>query len=222
MIIYTANYGGYDPPVKGAGLYFTDQQAPDGWEDRTFSAPWFDVLPDVGKAKALKIFPWLVLGDDWHDCLWVDANIEWRGGQFPDTDFATLEQTSTKSIWREFSRLDSNMERKYGLSLKGSYKQQKAHYEDYGMQEHDGNSCRTCVVYRRNTPRVRWICHAWLDEFLSWQNWRDQPALRFVLWQMREHVRLIPQAVGSRWQGLDFVLHKHAYGAYSGYENINV
>lgn len=212
MIMYTANYGNYDPPIPGRGYYFTDQDAPGDWQCCRYSAPWFDALPDVGKAKVLKIYPWMVLGDDWADCLWIDANVDWRGGTFPDTDFATLAQPSTDNLYREFQRIGRNMERKYGIPLKSSYAAQEARYSDLGVPAHDGNGCRTCVVYRRNTARVRWICRAWLDEFMAWKNWRDQPSLRFVLWQLREHVQLIPPAVGTRWHDLDFVLRKHVYG----------
>ena len=200
-ILYTVNLGGYDktpsirPDVLRDGwraLYFTDrpETLPAGWE--LGRIPWDDLPACIGQAepvmaaKSFKILPWLCLGDDWERSAWIDANIKYRRpleilSARHSQGFVTMAQPQLDSLYQELDKLVRNGKRPYMADQKASYREQLEYYEATETPDRDGHACRTCVIFRNNTNSVRTLCEDWYQEFWSWNNGRDQVALRKVL-----------------------------------------
>lgn len=189
-VVYTANIDGYDvvPALRAShkrdwrALCFQDQVGPaSGW---TFGAlpeeEWWSRLIPPAKAKVIKIMPWLVLGDDWEQCVWVDANIAVQKplDDMPTGPFVTLQQRSTDQFYRELRSIQSHP-RGYLEPLRELIREKTQEYRDLGIPEKDrtGGIC-TRWVYRQNTPSVKAFCEAVLHRFLMDGIWRDQVAWR--------------------------------------------
>ena len=120
-------------------------------------------------------------------------------------DFVVLANDWTDNINDEF-HLCINSDRPYIQHCKPSFVAQQKAY----MHVMDTPGIRCGVMLRRNTPRVFSICHEWLQEFLAWQNWRDQTPLRKVLHDLNEDVELVPQTGKKAWK-LQFEIIPHEY-----------
>jgi len=213
-ILYTANYGGYDtvPALPNvvrdsvdAAYCFTDRpdMAGDGWQCCVYGDTDWEELPDVAKAKALKIMPWRVFEDDWDECVWSDGRVQWLGAPPLSTDpFKTLHHPQTDSLYKEFRlwRVGKHPYHK-NADIRARMDAQQDAYSAAGVPDMDGCGCRTSVLMRQNTDETRRLCDAWWDVFMEWRTWSDQLALRKAVHDTGIPIALVRKdATVNKWK----------------------
>lgn len=207
-ILYTANYGNYDnlipitiqKPDNWSAYYFTDcTEFPKGWIKRTYSAPnWWKELPNPAKAKCIKIYPWLVLGNQWDWCIWVDSNMSISNQTFKiidkhKEDFMVFPQKGLDKLYTEVDRITRHP-RKYLKDLKDHIKEREKYYKSIEIPDNDiTGGIGTGIIIRKNTKQVRHFCIDVMKQFLEDAYWRDQVSFRIVAHQKNFHIHKIPR-----------------------------
>ncbi len=212
-IVFTGLFGDYDDLAElpedlkrgWRAICFTDDphKASRGWEARHVDTRLFNKLPNVAVSKCIKLNPqyWL---PQHSASLWIDANrtilrpIRDFESRYAD-DFVTMTHPNTKykDLYTEIKRCQKH-KRNYISGVVKKLRQQAAAYESEGVPAKDGYDCENGVIYRRNVESVRIINMLWWGEFMKRETWRDQLALRYVLWKYGFKIKLIDRSVVSR------------------------
>ena len=188
-MIYSANYGGWDPPRAQpvAVRMFTDETHPltlaapyvpergdrahptDPQTQNRLNAKWWKLRPDLACPEA-------------EVTVWIDASVTILR---PDIEALALEELGDDDAlfmrhpWRDDIYAEqeaSHPNMKYdGQPTAG----QVAHYRADGHPEHWG-LIQTTMLVRRNNARVRALDEAWWDEIVRWSI-QDQLSLPYLL-----------------------------------------
>ncbi len=211
-IIYTALFDGYDTlaPIPDRyrddwdAICFTDtpEAVPDGWRAVFLDQSWFPGLPPVAISKIIKHQPanWLPP----HDAsIYIDANRtvirpldEFEQEFCTDTEFLSMTHPGAAyhDVYAEI-RACKRHNRDY-LKVKGMADKldaQEQAYRAVGAPERIGHLCELGTIYRRDTWTSWYIGSLWCAEFLVRETWRDQIALRYVLWRYGLSIDLAPR-----------------------------
>lgn len=197
VVIYTANFGGYDAPypqhpqdITVEWVCLTDDP------DAIVPHPWTAHYVDLGgehpnlAAKRYKIQPPWFLRDEWTTAIWIDANMEIvdpafarEAQQYVNNGIAIWAHPRRDCVYDEITvsapgGKESQNDRYANLRLP----EQAEAYRAEGMPEHAGLYASGTIVWRRGECDT--ISKAWLDEMERWGCFHDQLLLPVVCWRL--------------------------------------
>jgi hypothetical protein len=196
VIVYTVNLGGYDKlnpaPNHYAGfsndfrfLYFTDGEAPEGWEK-------VPIEIEMGGRKESRFWKMNSHLLPEHDIsIYVDAGCQWvrhpakMVSYLADGDIGLCEHPKEKCIYQHAY----NCMRLKLDNIIPIFKQ-IGKYADEGMPEGLGLT-ENCVILRANNKHVKKINELWWKEYKEGSQ-RDQLSLPYVLWKLKPKVTIMP------------------------------
>lgn len=206
VVIYTANYGGYDRTRAQAAqtldvewVYFSDgtmPDEPDAWSTRLSAV---DGTHPNQAAKRLKVSPpWDEFAPETRYAIWFDANMEITSPDFARDAIAAVHDEV--AIWQHprrecvydeviYSRpggKESQGDRYAELDLDG----QAAAYRAEGYPEKNGMVASGTIVWERG-PIQEKLSAAWLDEVERW-GFHDQIAFPVVAWRLGINPGIFP------------------------------
>jgi hypothetical protein len=199
IIVYTVNIGGYDklnpapvhPNPDFEFLYFTDGEAPDGWNkveiesgDRKASRFW--------KINSHLLPP--------HDIsIYVDASAYWK--KFPakminyldDCDIGLPEHPTTNCVYDHALKC---LQLKLG-TLMVIFKQ-VGRYANEGLPQNFGLT-ENGLIIRKNNAKIKELNELWWKEYQEGSQ-RDQLSMPYALWKVKPKLKILPfSARENKW-----------------------
>jgi len=207
MIVYTANFDGYDmvrPPVdpgEARWVCITDgEAAPEPWQTIALR-PWRWGSPRK-RARMYKVRSHHWFTDD--VVVWLDGNVQLK--QAPGMLERYIEQTDIACVEHP-ARKDQYDEASVCLkSRKGDPERIREQVKAYHAEGCPGRPVgATFLLIRRQTPAVTKLNDLWWAQVRRYSV-RDQIALPYCLWKLGMPMTHIP---GSHFSGPDFWRRAH-------------
>lgn len=218
-VLFTAIIGGYDkgepvPDECRTGwtcLCFSDDpnNVAHGWTYVPVDMNAFPGLPPVAVAKHIKIFPEShlfnhVTQNVTHH-LWIDGNrrvlkdLNLFLDKYKDSERLTMTHPNTKyaDLYSEITSIRKHP-RPYLQNADKRIDYQEKFYRDEGIPGDAGCLCENGVLLRQPTWENRMLGHLWWQELFRFRTWRDQIALRVVLYRLGWKIDLAPRKDVSR------------------------
>jgi len=199
-VIYTVDVGNYDIIKPLDGKYskgwdcflLTDNEKlkVKGWETIVLNKRDFNDLPNVAISRHPKILPHLYF-EEYDYFLYIDGN-RYIGNnlnkffeKFGHNKFMTLQNTQKEFIdlYREIEACKEKGRRKYLDSLRDKLELQKQDYIREGLPINLGYRVDNSVLFRHNNKEVNEFNGLWWEEYIKRKTWRDQLAIRYLLWK---------------------------------------
>jgi len=198
VIVYTCNLGGYDvlrkapKPIEDFRyLYYTDQEAPDGWEKMTMKSG------GRRESRFYKINSHLLPEHD--ISIYVDANAYWGRSPFKMVeyikgfDIAIPPHPNDRCVYKHaLTCMRLNLDAILPI-LK-----QVGKYANEGMPENIGLT-ENGLIIRANNPKVKELNELWWKEYQAGSQ-RDQLSMPYALWRTQPKLKILPfSARENKW-----------------------
>ncbi|WP_318286015.1 LamG-like jellyroll fold domain-containing protein [Limnospira fusiformis] len=206
--IYTANIGGYDRPIPlDPGLakdwdayYFSDDPNFDcpGWKHIYVNFDEIKYYSKVACARDIKARPHLYL-PNYDVTLWVDSNFVVKRDlneylkNLPDDDFITTKHYKRDCIYEELQQ--PRVVVKTGQAILDRVRHQ---LESQGFPKHFGLQ-ETNFVLRKNTEKSRIIGDMWWNYMKTFNAYRDQLWLSYILFETGSNITCVHREVRNRY-----------------------
>jgi hypothetical protein len=195
-LIYTADFGNYDPP-KAPGLIedgidyirYTDGNWAPGWDNQGFGGVPKSLHMASRYVKLLT--PDIVGGYDWY--LWLDATMEIKAPVMPlvekllasPHDFAAFKHNEWRCSYEEIRACTRRKK-----DTVENMKKAQALLDEQKLPVNFGHAA-TGVLWRRNTDAVKEHALAWWLDMQA-TTMRDQATFMLNLWSKKIYLEWIP------------------------------
>jgi hypothetical protein len=187
IIVYTVNINGYDSlhPSKYDSvdyLYFTDGDAPRGWQKIHFTAK------DRKGSRYHKINSHLLPPHD--ISIYIDACLKIKKPlseliEHLQNDIAICEHPRSNCVYHH-AKMCINL----GLDNPKIIKEQMKRYSRQGLPMFQGLT-ENCLIIRRNNDKIKELNQIWWKEYQRYSQ-RDQLSLPYALFKTKTKVDILP------------------------------